>query len=373
MYKLIALFAAFAVSHALYPTDEWVTTVKGVPQESGVIILDENFDYIDYDFWQHEITMSGGGNWEFQVYHNNRSNSYVKDGILYIMPGLLSDIRGEEFLSTGLFDINGGSPADECTNPSFYGCQRIGTGDNYLNPTTSARIRTVNSFYFKYGKVEIRAKMPRGDWLWPAMWMLPRMNAWNGWPASGEIDICESRGNKDLSMNGVQIGDQQISQTLHYGPFWPVNGYTTAHWEKNLAATFSADFHLYGVEWTPDYIAFSIDDEEIGRVEPTEEEGMFGNYPFDQEVDINTINHPWQPEKGATKMTPFDEEYYLILNLAVGGTNGFFPDEAVPGKPWSNMGNTAFRDFWMAHEQWYPTWEGEAAALQIDYVRVWSI
>ncbi len=66
-------------------------------------------------------------------------------------------------------------------------------------------------------------------------------------------------------------------------------------------------------------------------------------------------------------------QFYLIINLAVGGTNGFFPDEAVPGKPWSNLSPTAFRDFWNARGQWYPTWEGEEAALQVDYVKVWSL
>ncbi|CAG0924448.1 unnamed protein product, partial [Notodromas monacha] len=260
-----------------------------------------------------------------------------------------------------------------CTNAQFYGCMRIGSGDNYLNPTTSARLRTVNSFSFKYGKVEIRAKMPRGDWIWPAMWMLPRKNAYNGWPASGEIDICESRGNRDLSMNGVQIGEQQISQTLHFGPFFPVNGYESAHFEINNPAGYGADFHLYGLEWTPDYIKLSVDNTVTGTLTPTSDKGFFGIHPFEQQIDMATVEHPWQPEKGATKMAPFDQEFYLILNVAVGGTNGFFPDAATPGKPWANTSPVAFRDFWNGRAQWYPTWQGDDSALQIDYIKVWSI
>ena len=73
-------------------------------------------------------------------------------------------------------------------------------------------------------------------------------------------------------------------------------------------------------------------------------------------------------------MAPFDQKYYLILNLAVGGTNGFFPDDTTGSrKPWSNAGGNAFADFWGAKNEWYPTWNGEDAALQIDYVRVYAV
>lgn len=66
---------------------------------------------------------------------------------------------------------------------------------NYNNPIRSARLRTVNSFSAKYGRVVIRAKMPKGDWIWPAIWMLPKHAEYGSWPSSGEIDIVESRGN----------------------------------------------------------------------------------------------------------------------------------------------------------------------------------
>ena len=64
-----------------------------------------------------------------------------------------------------------------------------------INPIRSARLRSVKSFSFQYGRVEIKAKLPKGDWLWPAIWMLPAHNEYGQWPASGEIDIMESRGN----------------------------------------------------------------------------------------------------------------------------------------------------------------------------------
>ncbi len=59
----------------------------------------------------------------------------------------------------------------------------------------SAAVRTVESFAFTYGRVEVRAKLPRGDWLWPAIWLLPKWHQYGDWPTSGEIDIMESRGN----------------------------------------------------------------------------------------------------------------------------------------------------------------------------------
>ena len=82
-----------------------------------------------------------------------------------------------------------------------------------LNPIQSARLRTANSFSFKYGRVEIRAQLPRGDWIWPAIWMMPRYNAYGGWPASGEIDIMESRGNAP----GYPLGGHNAyGSTLHW-------------------------------------------------------------------------------------------------------------------------------------------------------------
>lgn len=60
----------------------------------------------------------------------------------------------------------------------------------------SGKLTTAKSFSITYGRVQVRAKLPKGNWLWPAIWMLPRYNEYGGWPASGEIDIMESRGNE---------------------------------------------------------------------------------------------------------------------------------------------------------------------------------
>ncbi|XP_049779843.1 beta-1,3-glucan-binding protein-like [Schistocerca cancellata] len=342
---------------------------------SGDMIFADDFEDFDLSVWQHEITMSGGGNWEFQIYVNNRSNSFARDGYLNIRPTLTSDQYGEAFLSSGTIDLNGGSPADECTNPSFYGCSRTGTATNILNPVTSARLRTVNSFSFRYGRVEVRAKLPAGDWLWPAIWLLPRNNKYGGWPASGEIDLMESRGNLGLTVNNVNIGAEQVSSTLHFGPYYPVDAYQAASFSQNSAAGqgYDKDFHSYQLEWTPDYIKFSIDGTEIGTVTPTDE-GFWAYGGFN--TNVPTAENPW---RYATKMAPFDQEYYIIINLAVGGTNGYFPDNAQNtggNKPWINSSPTAFADFWNGRNSWLSTWnrdEGGSSSLQVDYVRVWAL
>ena len=101
-------------------------------------------------------------------------------------------------------------PGDLCTSPSSYGCERTGNGGNIINPISSARLRSANSFAFTYGKVEARAKLPLGDWLWPAIWMLPLKQEYGLWPTSGEIDIMESRGNLNLVKDGTNIGVEQV-------------------------------------------------------------------------------------------------------------------------------------------------------------------
>ena len=164
--------------------------------------------------------MSGGGNWEFEWYVNNRSNSYVRNGVLYLMPTMTADAIGEDTVRNGNVDIWGGSPADMCTSNAFYGCSRnAGASGNVINPIRSARLRSTKALNFQYGRVEIKAKLPKGDWLWPALWMLPANNEYGQWPASGEIDIMESRGNDPTTYASVG-GSDSFGSTLHWGPAW---------------------------------------------------------------------------------------------------------------------------------------------------------
>ncbi|KAJ8312733.1 hypothetical protein KUTeg_010106 [Tegillarca granosa] len=203
--------------------------------------------------------------------------------------------------------IVGAQQGDMCTGNAFYGCSRHGSSSNILNPVQSARIRSSRGFNFKYGKLEVEAKMPKGDWLWPAIWMLPKWYGYGNWPASGEIDIVESR-------DGSLIMD--LSPPA--GGFWEHGG-----------------------------------------------------------LQRTNVQNPW---RYATKMAPFDQEFFLIFNVAVGGT-AYFPDHLNNSpypKPWSDKSGTAPLDFWKQKHNWYPTWNpyvrnGEDAAMKVNYVRVWKL
>ena len=89
-----------------------------------VLALEDNFDMFNLSLWKHEITLGGGGNWEFEYYTNNRSSSYVKGGVLYIQPILLADEIGEANVvgNNYMLDIWGLTPSNLCTSNAFYGC-----------------------------------------------------------------------------------------------------------------------------------------------------------------------------------------------------------------------------------------------------------
>jgi hypothetical protein len=82
--------------------------------------------------------------------------------------------------------------------------------------------------------------------------LLPRYNEYGPWPASGEIDLTEGRGNTNLTLNGSNIGTEVSSSTLHFGPYWPINGFEKAHFEKRSESGegFDQDFHRFQMTWT---------------------------------------------------------------------------------------------------------------------------
>lgn len=124
-----------------------VLSMVAVATAAETLIFNDDFNTFDMKTWEHELTLAGGGNWEFEWYVNNRSNSYVKDGVLYVKPTMTEDYIGTQQLNSGAINIWGMSPAELCTGPSFYGCERnAAASGNVNNPIRSARIRTVKSF-----------------------------------------------------------------------------------------------------------------------------------------------------------------------------------------------------------------------------------
>lgn len=311
-----------------YACTSTVTTASGTHAPptfcSGDLIFEETFDQLNTLKWRHEVTMAGGGNFEFQWYVNDSLNSYTTEGNLHLKPSFTSDIFGDAFLTSGRVII----PPNECTESYNNGCDRQGTPDNIINPIRSARVDTQNSFSFKYGTLEFRAKMPVGDWLWPALWMMPRHSVYGYWPTSGEIDVMEMRGNRALFADGGHVGNQQAAHTIHFGPTPSVkNHWPLAHLSKNQYTGFNENFHLYKVKWSPTEIIFSIDNDVVGTISPP---NGFWNYG---DFSSSGYQNPWI---NGTTMAPFDQEFFIIMNLAVGGTN-FFSDTFVNqpySKPW---------------------------------------
>ncbi|KAG5868025.1 hypothetical protein JTB14_026666 [Gonioctena quinquepunctata] len=179
----------------------------------------------------------------------------------------------------------------------------------------------------------------------------------------------ESRGNKHLvNPSGRNIGVEQVGSTLHWGPNPNYNRWPYTHFEKNTNPGFDEQFHRYQLEWTKDKIIFSIDDEVTGTVTPPS-----GGFWELGQLESTGVDNPW---KRHSKMAPFDQEFYFVINLAVGGT-AYFPDDGVNpgGKPWKNNSPRAVTDFWEGREQWLPTWDLKAddSHLQVDYVKVWAL
>jgi len=147
------------------------------------------------------------------------------------------------------------------------------------NEYTSARLVTKNKFDFKYGRVEVRAMLPKGRGLWPAIWALPTEWKYGSWPKSGEIDIMEHVGYEPDSVYGT-VHTEKFNHVIHtqVGKAVKINPYDS--------------YHVYAIEWYEDRMDFFVDDEKYFSFKNT--------------------------GKGAPEW-PFDQNFHLILNVAVGG------------------------------------------------------
>lgn len=330
------------------------------------LVMEDTFDKSNVDLakWEREISLWGGGNSEFQAYTNLDENSYIRNGTLYMKPTMTADRYGSSFLYSGTWDVK--KVFGKCTMSAISGCYRTG-GHDILNPILSSKLRSLKGI--KYGKVEIVAKLPRGDWIWPALWMLPNFGprhgggAYGNWPQSGEIDIMEARGNRQYG----NIGIEHMGSTLHWGTNnngHIINKFQMTTKEKKAKWRSLADgTHKFTLLWDQDAIETYLDDDLVARFStPSQSFFRWGNLPG---------SNPW----GSAKNAPFDKEFYLIMNVAVGGT-GYFPDNVYNAgyqKPWRNSDSNAQKKFWEARNLWQPTWKGEDAAMAVESVRMWQL
>ncbi|KAJ7705305.1 glycoside hydrolase family 16 protein [Mycena rosella] len=330
-------------------------------------VFEDNFSgsSLDTNTWTREAQLGGFGNAEFQIASPFENNSFIKNNQLYIMPTLTTDVIPQSQLETGTYTLDPCTEAE--TNKTACTASGDGSG-NVVNPVMSARINTINSFSITYGRVEVRAKLPRGDWLWPAIWMLPV----NGtWPVDGELDIMEGRGNGPSY--GAQ-GSNYVRSTLQYGPLASLVKQMYG-WYTLKRTSFDQGFHTYGLEWDDKWMRFYVD----SRVHTTlslstknAKEGFWARAGFPATAQngssVQQVENPYTSING-----PFDKPFYLIIDLAVGGTSGWFPDK-VGGKPWFDGSLTAMYDFWKAKDTWWATWptNEDDRAFRIDSVQMWK-
>ncbi|KAH7122381.1 concanavalin A-like lectin/glucanase domain-containing protein [Dendryphion nanum] len=338
--------------------------LRSVSHHNYCQVLDDDFSGGFNDkVWTKEVEVGGFGNGQFEATTNTDENVFVQNGVLTIKP-TLQDAKFIE--NDNIIDLRGDGG---CTGSKWSDClvATNTTNGTVVNPVKSGRINTKLGASIKYGKIEVTAKLPRGDWLWPAIWMLPKDSKYGEWPRSGEIDIMESRGNNYTYGQG---GNNIVSSTLHFGP----NAANDGWWRNNvkresLHTTYSKKWHTFGVEWSEKYI-FTYIDTRLLQVMYTQFDRPFwqqGQFPL-SDSNGTRLQNPWSfTENNAS---PFDEEFYLIINLAVGGTNGWFKD-GKSGKPWLDASPTARKDFWQAQDEWLPTWEKQGQ-LEIKSVKIWQ-
>ena len=159
--------------------------------------------------------------------------------------------------------------------------------ENRTNTWTSARLVTRNKGDWKWGRIEVRAMVPTGRGTWPAIWMLPTNWQYGQWPNSGEIDIMEHVG-YDVNRIHGSIHTEAYNHIIR-----------TQKGGSKTVPTATTEFHVYAIEWLPDQIRFLIDDV------------VYYTY--------NPFNFVAEPRN---RHWPFDREFHLLLNIAIGGDWG---------------------------------------------------
>ncbi|RLO07032.1 hypothetical protein DYB28_004491, partial [Aphanomyces astaci] len=299
--------SCFATSSACFAG----TTPCTLPTER--LVFSDSFDTLDLAKWQHEITMTGHRTSFMHMSTADQANSYVANGHLVLAPTLTAPVVG--FLDNSTIDLWGTSPATLCTSNFNHGCLQTGTGASILPPIRSATLRTEKSFSFRYGRVEVRAKVPTGKWLRPVFRLLPKYDSYGEWPQSGEVVLFEGRED-----------GQAVESRVHYGPFNMSTGsepqLTRFNRMNNQTNESDDGFHLYGLYWDENELYMYVDsrDNIVSRVHGYGTSSLWQS----QWGDVNDTS----PYRQQRLQAPFDQQFYLSVGLRVGGTDGFFPDHA---------------------------------------------
>lgn len=246
------------------------------------MVWSDEFDgaTLDATRWAPEVSCWGGGNEERQCYTPREDNIRVGEGVLQL------HARRESYEGP-LFPVGHGAHGT-----AEDGVRRL----DY----TSGKVRTRGLAEWRYGRMEARIKLPRGQGAWSAFWMMPAGDVYGSWPTSGEIDIMEAvnlGAGCDVCIGGQ--GENRSSGAIHFGERWPNNRFIFEHGRFPGGAEPGAQYHVFAVEWAEGVIDWYIDDQHFWRVTP--EDWASGAIP------------------NASPNAPYDQPFYLALNLAVGG------------------------------------------------------
>jgi len=213
---------------------------------------------INSNNWNFQEVEAGKFNEEWQRYTDNRENAFVQDGNLVIEAKHMGKTHG-------------------------------------MNQYTSARLNTAGKQSWKYGKFSAKIKLPEGEGIWPAFWMLGTNIDENGgdtpWPQCGEIDILELYGSKD---------DAAIEVNAHYADSTNSHAYMGAETYRLKQGKFSDDYHVFDLEWTKKNLTWFVD----------------GNKVATMAIDQSYLSE-------------FHKEFFILLNIAVGGTFAGRPDDTT--------------------------------------------
>ena len=292
----------------------FVLAINSVAQE---LIWSDEFDVdgaVNPEKWHHQTQLPAGGSWynrEIQHYTNRTDNSYVSDGILYLVA------KKESFTDQG-----------------------------YTKQYTSARLNS--KFAFRYGRIEVRAKLPAGVGTWPAIWMLGKNiiepgGYWSDthgtlvWPACGEIDIMEHWGSNQNYVQSAMHTPSSYGGTVNHG--------------GQVISTVSDEFHVYELEWSAEKMVFSVD---------------------------GVVHYTYNPPIKDANTWPYDAEQYFLLNIAIEpGIDPAFTQSAMeidyvrvyegsgeePTEP--TYANNIYDDF--EGDGTITTWAGDASIMDVSY------
>ena len=271
---IVAMAAALCLAQAALadrtPAKEPAWTLVWAEEFNGTAL--------DRTKWTPERSCWGGGNNERQCYTDRDANIQVSGGHLRLIA------RKERFRGPD-------RPPEIALTPNPSVTQRY----------TSGKIRTLGLHAWKYGRIEFRARPPKGQGTWPAVWMMPSGNVYGPWPRSGEIDILEGVNlGAGCEQCAGQRGENRMISALHFGDFAPRNKSVDTRVALPSLALPSDDFHVWALEWGKGLMRFYLD----GRLY--------------WEVAQERWSTAARNARG-NPAAPFDQPFYLMANLAIGG------------------------------------------------------